>query len=57
LTLFIFGVTFNAACRWDEAAADYQAVLAVAPQDPVPWNNLGNTYMGEATQHRASWLT
>lgn len=34
-------------CRWDEAAADYQAVLAVAPQDPVPWNNLGNTYMGE----------
>lgn len=34
--------------RWDEAAADYQAVLAVAPDDPVPWNNLGNTYMGEA---------
>jgi hypothetical protein len=21
-------------------------VLAVAPDDPVPWNNLGNTYMG-----------
>lgn len=34
------------ACRWDEAATDYQAVLAVAPDDPVPWNNLGNTYMG-----------
>lgn len=27
--------------RWEEAAADYQAVLAVAPNDPVPWNNLG----------------
>lgn len=34
-------------CRWDEAAADYQAVLAVAPKDPSAWNNLGNTYMGE----------
>lgn len=20
--------------------------MAVAPDDPVPWNNLGNTYMG-----------
>lgn len=34
--------------RWDEAAADYQAVLAVAPGDPSAWNNLGNTNMGEA---------
>jgi len=31
--------------RWDEAAADYQAVLAVAPDDPSAWNNLGNTNM------------
>jgi hypothetical protein len=34
-------------CRWDEAAADYKAVLAVAPEDPSAWNNLGNTNMGE----------
>jgi tetratricopeptide (TPR) repeat protein len=32
--------------RWDEAAADYKAVLAVAPDDPSAWNNLGNTYLG-----------
>jgi hypothetical protein len=32
--------------RWDEAAADYTAVLAVAPADPSAWNNLGNTNMG-----------
>jgi Flp pilus assembly protein TadD len=35
--------------RWDEAAADYKAVLAVAPDDPSAWNNLGNTNMGAQT--------
>jgi len=37
-------------CRWDEAAADYKAVLAASPNDPSAWNNLGNTNM--VRQHR-----
>jgi hypothetical protein len=33
--------------RFEEAAADYRAVLAVAPDDPSAWNNLGNASAGE----------
>lgn len=32
--------------RFDEAIADYKAVLAVAPDDPAAWNNLGNAEAG-----------
>lgn len=36
------GVTLESLGRYDEAAADYQAVLAAQPNDPAAWNNLGN---------------
>ncbi len=26
--------------RWEEAIADYQAVLEASPRDPSAWNNL-----------------
>lgn len=32
--------------RFEEAKRDYQAVLAVAPDDPAAWNNLGNACTG-----------
>ena len=32
--------------RFDEAVADYRAVLAAAPEDPAAWNNLGNAEAG-----------
>lgn len=32
--------------RFDEAIADYRAVLDVAPNDPAGWNNLGNATAG-----------
>jgi len=31
---------------FDEAIADYRAVLKVSPSDPAAWNNLGNAEMG-----------
>ena len=33
----------SASCRFEEAEVDYRAILAVAPEDPAAWNNLGNT--------------
>ena len=32
--------------RFEEAQADYRAVLAVSPDDPAAWNNLGNATAG-----------
>lgn len=32
--------------RFPEAIRDYKAVLAVAPDDPAAWNNLGNANAG-----------
>jgi len=39
-------VVLEALGRFDEAIADYKAVLAVAPNDPAAWNNLGNATAG-----------
>lgn len=36
------GVALEGMRRWEEAIADYKAVLAAAPTDPSAWNNLGN---------------
>lgn len=36
------GVTLESLGRYEEAAADYQAVLLAQPNDPAAWNNLGN---------------
>ena len=36
------GVTLESLGRYQEAAADYQAVLDAQPNDPAAWNNLGN---------------
>ncbi len=40
------GVALEALGRWEEAIADYRAVLAAAPNDPAGWNNLGNASGG-----------
>jgi len=40
------GVLFENQLLFDEAIADYRAVLKVSPSDPVAWNNLGNALMG-----------
>lgn len=40
------GVVLEALGRFPEAVADYRAVLAVAPDDPAAWNNLGNATAG-----------
>lgn len=46
-TVYAFrGVVLEALGRFDEAVADYRAVLAVAPNDPAGWNNLGNATAG-----------
>lgn len=34
------GVVLEGMRRWEEAIADYQAVLAASPNDPSAWNNL-----------------
>jgi tetratricopeptide (TPR) repeat protein len=39
-------VVLEALGRFPEAIADYRAVLAVAPEDPAAWNNLGNASAG-----------
>lgn len=36
------GVTLESLGRYEEAAADYEAVLLAQPNDPAAWNNLGN---------------
>lgn len=36
------GVVLESLGRYDEAAADYKAVLLVQPNDPAALNNLGN---------------
>lgn len=36
------GVALEGMQRWEEAIADYKAVLAASPNDPSAWNNLGN---------------
>lgn len=36
------GVALESLRRFEEAAADYEAVLAFNPYDPAAWNNLGN---------------
>ena len=36
------GVALEGLRRWDDAIADYKAVLKAAPNDPSAWNNLGN---------------
>lgn len=41
------GVVLEALGRFDEAITDYRAVLAVAPNDPAAWNNLGNASAGK----------
>ena len=40
------GVVLEALGRFDEAVRDYQSVLAVQPNDPAGWNNLGNATRG-----------
>ena len=40
------GVLFENQLMFEEAIADYRAVLKVSPNDPVGWNNLGNAQMG-----------
>lgn len=32
--------------QFEDALTDYRAVLAVQPQDPAGWNNLGNASAG-----------
>lgn len=32
--------------RFEEAIADYRAVITAAPGDPAAWNNLGNATAG-----------
>jgi tetratricopeptide (TPR) repeat protein len=41
------GVTLESLGRYEEAAADYQAVLLAQPNDPAAWNNLGNVKVCE----------
>lgn len=41
------GVALEALNRFEEACADYRAVLAAAPEDPSAWNNLGNASAGK----------
>lgn len=41
------GVTLESLGRYEEAAADYQAVLLAQPNDPAAWNNLGNVKVRE----------
>lgn len=36
------GVTLETLDRYPEAKRDYEAVLAVSPDDAAAWNNLGN---------------
>ena len=36
------GVALEGLRQWDDAIADYKAVLKAAPNDPSAWNNLGN---------------
>lgn len=33
-------------CSFKEAEDDYLSIIAVAPDDPAAWNNLGNTNLG-----------
>lgn len=40
------GVALEGLNRFEEAISDYKAVLAVAPDDPAGWNNLGNASNG-----------
>ena len=40
------GVALEALGRFEEAVADYRAVLAAEPNDPAAWNNLGNATTG-----------
>jgi hypothetical protein len=47
------GVALEGLGRFEEAIADYRAVLAVAPDDPAGWNNLGNASNGLG---RWGWL-
>lgn len=49
------GVALEALGRFDEAVADYRAVLAVAPGDPAAWNNLGNALAGKGDWCAAVW--
>lgn len=43
------GVVLESLRRYDEASADYVAVLRAQPKDPAAWNNLGNV---KAAQNR-----
>ena len=40
------GVLFESQKMYEQAEADYRAVLKVSVDDPVAWNNLGNAQMG-----------
>ena len=40
------GVVLEALGRFEEAVRDYNSVLAVQPNDPAAWNNLGNATRG-----------
>ena len=40
------GVVLEALGRFEEAVRDYRSVLAVQPNDPAAWNNLGNATRG-----------
>ena len=40
------GVVLEALGQFEDALTDYRAVLAVQPQDPAGWNNLGNASAG-----------
>lgn len=46
LAYFDRGVVLEALGRFDEAIADYRAVLKAQPDDPAAWNNLGNATAG-----------
>ncbi|MCO5554223.1 hypothetical protein L7F22_007751 [Adiantum nelumboides] len=43
------GVVLESLGRYDEASADYVAVLRAQPKDPAAWNNIGNV---KAAQNR-----
>lgn len=40
--------------QFEDALTDYRAVLAVQPQDPAGWNNLGNASAGLGRWHDAA---
>ena len=40
------GIAYEAMGRYEDAAEQYKAVIAVDQTDPAGWNNLGNSVAG-----------